>query len=261
MSSASGWRRCSSRYFLRVIRADRGLRVAPCAKASPWIGVGAGAAPLRLLRAALRAERRHLRVLQARARRSPAGDRGRPGRGLTGRGRLAIRGGCSRARPRAQVRPPPRSRHGGGRSDHSSLPDEELAGVVVPVPAAPWRWRWRGFDPAEEIALALAARGGLPYAACLRRAHGPRQVGRERRARLTDPPRVRAAGPVPRRALLVDDVHTTGATLAACAAALNGDDCERVVALTLARSEKQGLPPGDGRRSIVRPTRTEGGPA
>jgi predicted amidophosphoribosyltransferase len=122
-----------------------------------------------------------------------------------------------------------------------ACPGEELRGAVVPVPPAPWRWRWRGFDPAEEIALAIAALGRLPYAACLRRPHGPRQVGRERRARLADPPRVRAAAPVPPRALLVDDVHTTGATMAACASALRAAGCERVVALTLARSEKTGV--------------------
>jgi len=117
-----------------------------------------------------------------------------------------------------------------------ACPTDELQATVVPVPAAPWRWRWRGFDPAEEIALALARLGGLPYAVCLRRAQGPRQVGRERRARLADPLRVRPVGPVPARALLVDDVHTTGATLAACASALGEAGCERVIALTLARA-------------------------
>jgi predicted amidophosphoribosyltransferase len=116
-----------------------------------------------------------------------------------------------------------------------ACPPEELRGTVVPVPAAHGRWRWRGFDPAEEIAVALAEIGGLPYAACLRRTHGPRQVGRERSARLADPPRVRATGRVPSRALLIDDVHTTGATLAACAAALREAGCGRVVALTLAK--------------------------
>lgn len=139
-----------------------------------------------------------------------------------------------------------------------ACPSEELRATVVPVPAAPWRWRWRGFDPAEEIALALATLGCLPYRASLRRAHGPRQVGRQRRARLADPPRVRAVWPAPTRVLLVDDVHTTGATLSACASALRGAGCERVVALTLARARyvvpKSRLPQVDGRRSIVRPT-------
>jgi predicted amidophosphoribosyltransferase len=116
-----------------------------------------------------------------------------------------------------------------------ACPDGELRGAVVPVPAAPWRWRWRGFDPAEEIALALAAHAGLPYRPCLRRGRGSRQVGRPRAERLADPPRVWASGAGPEEALLVDDVHTTGATLAACAKALREAGCARVVALTLAK--------------------------
>jgi predicted amidophosphoribosyltransferase len=113
---------------------------------------------------------------------------------------------------------------------------EDLSGAIVPVPPAPWRWRWRGFDPAEEIALALAERTGLEYRACLRRSSGPRQVGRSRSARLADPPRARLRGMAPREALLVDDVRTTGATLTACAAALRAGGCSRIVALTLAHS-------------------------
>jgi predicted amidophosphoribosyltransferase len=117
-----------------------------------------------------------------------------------------------------------------------ACPEGDLEGAAVPVPAAPWRWRWRGFDPAEEIALELARLGGLPYRPCLRRGHGPRQVGRARRARLSDPPRIQARSSVPRRALVIDDVHTTGATLAACASALRRAGSGRVVALTLARA-------------------------
>jgi predicted amidophosphoribosyltransferase len=111
-----------------------------------------------------------------------------------------------------------------------------LGGTIVPVPAAPLRRAWRGFDPAEEIAIALAALTGLPLARCLRRRGISRQVGRPRERRLADPPRVSAVGSVPDRAVLVDDVHTTGATLGACAAALRGAGCRSVVAVTFARS-------------------------
>jgi predicted amidophosphoribosyltransferase len=117
-----------------------------------------------------------------------------------------------------------------------ACPAAELRGAVVPVPAAPWRWRWRGFDAAEEIALALSSLNGLPHSRCLRRAGGSRQVGRRRSQRLADPPRIWAARPVPGAALLVDDVQTTGATLSACATALRAAGCRDVIALTLARA-------------------------
>jgi predicted amidophosphoribosyltransferase len=92
--------------------------------------------------------------------------------------------------------------------------------VLVPVPAAPRRRRSRGFDPAEVIACALARAAGAEVRPCLARADGPRQVGRSRADRLADPPRVHLVAEPPARALLVDDVFTTGATLAASAAAL-----------------------------------------
>jgi predicted amidophosphoribosyltransferase len=117
-----------------------------------------------------------------------------------------------------------------------ALPDGESADAVVPVPPGPWRWRWRGFDPAEEIAIALCEIAGLPLEACLRRARGRRQVGRPRFMRLADPPRVWIARKAPASALLVDDVWTTGATLSACALALREGGCRRVVALTLAHA-------------------------
>jgi predicted amidophosphoribosyltransferase len=117
-----------------------------------------------------------------------------------------------------------------------ALPGRERARAVVPVPAGPWRLRWRGFDPAEEIGLALAGISGIPLDPCLRRARGRRQVGRRRWQRLSDPPRVWALGPAPHAVLLVDDVWTTGATLAACAAALRTAGSRRIVALTLAHA-------------------------
>jgi predicted amidophosphoribosyltransferase len=105
--------------------------------------------------------------------------------------------------------------------------------VVVPIPAAPRRLRSRGFDPAEAIAASLAGELELRLDHCLWRADGRRQVGRSRRERLARPPLVSCVAPPP-RAILADDVFTTGATLAACARALREAGCQEVVALVFA---------------------------
>jgi predicted amidophosphoribosyltransferase len=47
---------------------------------------------------------------------------------------------------------------------------------------------------------------------------------------------IRAAAAAPERALLVDDVHTTGATLDACARALAAAGAARIDAVTYART-------------------------
>ncbi len=111
------------------------------------------------------------------------------------------------------------------------------SGPLVPVPPVPARRRRRGFDPAERIASALARRTGLEVVRCLERT-GPRgrQVGRRRAERRTAAAQVRATGPAPERVVLVDDVHTTGATLDACARALTSAGCTEVVAVTYVRT-------------------------
>jgi predicted amidophosphoribosyltransferase len=110
--------------------------------------------------------------------------------------------------------------------------------VVVPVPPQRRRRRARGFDPAALIAAALAERLGLPCAPVLRRhdaAGRQARAGREER-RARDRLVIAATAPAPSTVLLVDDVHTTGATLDACAAALRAAGARRVVAATYART-------------------------
>ena len=113
---------------------------------------------------------------------------------------------------------------------------------LVPVPLHPSRRRRRGFNQAERLAAAISWRTGLPVVDCLRR-EGParaRQVGRGRTERLAaiggtvalDP----RTGAAPWRAVLVDDVVTTGATLAACAGALRRAGAHEVCAVAYART-------------------------
>jgi ComF family protein len=117
----------------------------------------------------------------------------------------------------------------------NAVPDDAILGRIVPVPPDPLRHRWRGFDPAGAIADELARALELPLSRCLVRAHSRRQVGRSRAARLAGPT-VRAVAAAPPEVTLLDDVATTGATLAACATALRGAGAHRVLAVAFARA-------------------------
>jgi predicted amidophosphoribosyltransferase len=114
-------------------------------------------------------------------------------------------------------------------------PAHLLSGAVVPVPASRPRLRRRGFDPAGELAAALAERLGLRPEPCLVRRGRGRQLGHRRAERIGHPPQVEALGPTPPSVLLVDDVLTTGATLTACARTLRDAGTVRIVAVTFAR--------------------------
>jgi predicted amidophosphoribosyltransferase len=110
--------------------------------------------------------------------------------------------------------------------------------TLVAVPAHPSRARARGYDQAALLAAALARRTGAPLARPLRRG-GPalRQLGASRAERLRrGRVAITATGAAPRRVVLVDDVHTTGATLDACARALRAAGCEHVTSVTWARA-------------------------
>jgi predicted amidophosphoribosyltransferase len=110
--------------------------------------------------------------------------------------------------------------------------------ALVAVPPVHARRRSRGFDPAALLAHHLGRAVELPVEDLLRR-RGPatRQAGASRRLRRA-PGRVtvEAIAPGPVVAVLVDDVHTTGATLDACARALRGAGTDHVIAVTYART-------------------------
>jgi predicted amidophosphoribosyltransferase len=114
-------------------------------------------------------------------------------------------------------------------------PESLLSGTIVPVPSSRLRSLGRGFDPAAEIAAALALRTGAPLCSALSRGDLGRQLGRRRAQRIGRPPHVRLRGEAPRSVLLIDDVLTTGATLSACSRALRGGGSIRVAAITFTR--------------------------
>jgi len=134
------------------------------------------------------------------------------------------------------------------------------ADVVVPVPSHWWRRFRRGFNQADDLARHLG-----PASARLLRRPGARvpQVRLRGDARRTNVRgafalEVRACGRWRQadgrvsmdhpllldgaRVLLIDDVATTGATLAACAEVLRGAGAVSVSALTAARAELEWRP-------------------
>ena len=118
---------------------------------------------------------------------------------------------------------------------------EWQASLVVPVPLSRSRFQQRGFNQAELLAHELAERLELPMAASqLRRVRETRsQVGLDPSERSLN---VKGAFAAERgvfageAVLLVDDLCTTGATLAACAQAVLADGGGPVWGLTVGRA-------------------------
>ena len=113
---------------------------------------------------------------------------------------------------------------------------------VMPVPLHPKRKRERGYNQAALLGRAFSKRLGLPFHedALRRIRHTAPQVGlsdSERRQNLTGAFRCGKTDAVARqRILLIDDVMTTGATVAAASQALIEAGALRVSVLTVARA-------------------------
>jgi len=124
-----------------------------------------------------------------------------------------------------------------------SLRTDGLVDLVVPVPMHPLRETWRGTNHSEEIAAEIARLINVPMdpLAVRRRRRTPQQSRRhgvqlrlknvENSFDVPDFDEVRA-----KRILLVDDVMTTGATVATCARALKDAGAAEVHVLTVARA-------------------------
>ena len=115
------------------------------------------------------------------------------------------------------------------------LPPPEVDALTF-VPADRGRRLERGHNPAQRLALELAALWELPCLPLLERTRGGRQRGSSAAERRTLRGAFRAAGAAPRSVAVIDDVYTTGATTAAAASALRAAGARRVEAIAFARA-------------------------
>ena len=118
------------------------------------------------------------------------------------------------------------------------------AELLIPVPLHPNRLRERGFNQSALIARVLSEQTGLPLAeqTLLRTADTPHQTGLSRSKRQQNLRHAfTIADSIPidgRHVLIIDDVLTTGSTIAQCAKVLHHSGARRVSALTLASGMK-----------------------
>lgn len=113
--------------------------------------------------------------------------------------------------------------------------------VITNVPTASRRIRQRGYDQTELVARRLAKMRHLPYRHLLIRVNQSQQVGANKKTRKQQAETTyEGCNATPKTVLIIDDVCTTGATLAAVAAKLRRNGAETVLVATLAYEPLRG---------------------
>ncbi len=111
--------------------------------------------------------------------------------------------------------------------------------VIVPVPLHSRRHRERGFNQSLYISKALSRATGLPVKNLLQRTrYTPPQAQLTAKERVTNIIGAFGQGRVaswPKSVILVDDVITTGSTIAECAAVLRKYGVRKITAVALAK--------------------------
>jgi ComF family protein len=122
----------------------------------------------------------------------------------------------------------------------SQIPSLQTQGYLLcPIPTSPERIRKRGFDHCQLISKLLQADLGLNSARLLERSTNARQVGSTRAERFKQMELefklVRDQVLKDKKIMLVDDVMTSGATLASAARILKKAGAKEVSAIVFAR--------------------------
>ncbi|MDH3293248.1 MAG: hypothetical protein OER95_02880 [Acidimicrobiia bacterium] len=109
--------------------------------------------------------------------------------------------------------------------------------MVTWVPASRAGRRRRGYDQGRLLARAVGRHGRRPVLPLLSRAGSSGQAGLGRSQRLVGPDLSCRVSSVPARLIVIDDVITTGASLAAAAAALRQAGALGVIGLCVASAD------------------------
>ena len=121
-------------------------------------------------------------------------------------------------------------------------PALEKADLLIPLPLSDQRLRWRGYNQAQVLAQALDA-AKTRHGVLLRVKDTPPQSSLPRSERLANVRDAFAVDPLQvdqvrgKRLVLVDDVMTSGASLAAAARVLRQAGAAHITALVFARTE------------------------